>query len=151
MEENQNQPLFSLHIDATGRVHLAEAARWARFLSIVGFILCGLIVIMGLFFSTIISSFPGAYGMGPMAAMGGAVAVLYLLIALFYFFMCLFLYRFGSRMKMALATENQDSLNISFQNLKVLYRYVGIITIIILVIYGISLIFLLLGAGMSRL
>ena len=39
-QQNQNQDadLFGLSIDTTGRAHLTEAAKWARFLAIVGFV-----------------------------------------------------------------------------------------------------------------
>ena len=39
-QQNQNQEadLFGLSIDTTGRAHLTEAAKWARFLAIVGFV-----------------------------------------------------------------------------------------------------------------
>ena len=52
MEQSHSQELFSLQIDPLTKSHLWETARWAKFLSIVGFVLCGLILIGGLFFST---------------------------------------------------------------------------------------------------
>jgi hypothetical protein len=43
-EQNQESSLFGFGIDQSSRAHLAEAAKWAKFLAIVGFVMCGLIV-----------------------------------------------------------------------------------------------------------
>ena len=153
MEQNQDKSIFGLGIDPSSKAHLAEAARWARFLAIVGFIMCGLIVLIGIFaasFSTSFSSkfgneFGGATSMG--SGMGSLMTVLYIGIAILYFFPCLFLFRFANLMKAALATEEQDNLNKSFQNLKVMFRYVGIITIIVLAIYLIGILVAIIGAA----
>jgi uncharacterized membrane protein (DUF485 family) len=64
-----------------------------------------------------------------------------------YFFPCLFLFRFASKMKHALAANDQAQLNTSFQNLKSLFRFVGILTIIFLAFYAIAIVFGLLGAA----
>jgi hypothetical protein len=40
------------------------------------------------------------------------------------------MFRFASQMKTALYSNDQESLNTSFQNLKRYFRYLGIITII---------------------
>jgi hypothetical protein len=38
MEQNQGPSLFGLEIDAAGKSHLSETARWAKFLAIAGMI-----------------------------------------------------------------------------------------------------------------
>ena len=153
MEQNQDKSIFGLGIDPSSKAHLAEAARWARFLAIVGFIMCGLIVLIGIFAASFITSFSSKFGnefggatsMG--SGMGSLMTVLYIGIAILYFFPCLFLFRFANLMKAALATEEQDNLNKSFQNLKVMFRYVGIITIIVLAIYLIGILVAIIGAA----
>jgi hypothetical protein len=154
MEQNQDSSLFGISVDQTGKLHLAEAARWAKFLSIIGFIMCGFIVLIGLFFGTFISMFSSQYGRNPYnelptssTAFGTAMAVLYIIIALIYFFPCLFLFRFASKMKAALAANDQEVLNTSFQNLKASFRYVGIITIVLLAFWVLALLVGLLGAA----
>jgi len=152
MEENQNSSLFGLGIDPAAKAHLTEAARWARFLSILGFILLGLLVLAGIFAGSIFGMMGqrvsgGQIGASEMAGMGGLLAFVYIFIAVIYFFPCLFLFRFANKMKAALIANDQETLNASFQNLKILFRYVGIITIIILAFYAIMLLFGLLAAG----
>ncbi len=60
---------------------------------------------------------------------GTTIVIIYLVIAVIYFFLSLFLYRFASKMKIALNTTDQDSLNNSLGNLKTLYKTMGILTI----------------------
>lgn len=155
--ENQNQSqIFSLTIDSVIKSHLYETARWGKFLAILGFIICVLVVLVGLFFGTFFNalvsrsevSYEGNISSGSFGAMA---AVLYIIIAVIYFFPCLFLYRFSTKMKTALNGNEQTDLTLAFQNLKSLFRYVGVITVIILAIYLIIIVFALLGAAaMSR-
>jgi hypothetical protein len=154
MEQNQDTSLFGISIDQTGKLHLAEAARWAEFLSIIGFIMCGFIVLIGLFFGTFIGMFSSQYGTNPYGELptsstgfGAAMAVLYIIIALIYFFPCLFLFRFATKTKAALAANDQEVLNASFQNLKASFRYVGIITIVLLAFWVLALLVGLLGVA----
>ena len=142
MEQDQNSSLFGLSIDPISKGHLSEAARWARFLAIVGFIVCILIVIVGIFAGSIFEMYGNnqyeGFDRGAKVStrgLGAVAAVFYVLLALLYFFPCLFLFNFGSRMKAALLSNDQDLLNSSFQNLKKTLRYVGILTIILLSLY----------------
>ena len=132
METNENLLTAELQIDTTAHAYLAETAKWCNFLSIVGFILSGILAVVALFAGTFLGSLSSRYG-GSSSIMGaGFITVIYLLIAALYFFMSLFLYRFSSKMKTALYSNDQDSLNNSFLNLKNLYKMMGILTIIYL-------------------
>jgi hypothetical protein len=151
----QNSSLFSLSIDPLTKAHLQETARWGKFLSIIGFIMCGLVAIGGIFFSTILTSFmsrsEGYEGTSFNATgLGAAMAFVYIIFGVIYFFPCLFLFRFSTQMKTALNANEQDRLNSAFQNLKALFRYVGIITIIVLALYGLILVIALLGVAATR-
>jgi hypothetical protein len=153
MDQNQGSPLFGLNIDQIGSAHLGEAARWAKFLAIVGFIMCGLIVLIGLFFGSFMGIFADKYGNNPYndiptnSGFAAMVAIYYVVIAVLYFIPCLFLYRFANKAKMALASNDQELLNGSLQNLKATFRYVGIITIIILAFMILAFLLGLLGAA----
>ena len=154
MEQNQDSSLFGMNLDITGKGHLSEAARWAKFLAIIGFIMCGFIVLIGIFFGSFIGMFTSQYGTNPYnefpassTGFGTTMAVLYIIIALIYFFPCLFLFRFATKMKNALATNNQEVLNGSFQNLKASFRYVGIVTIVMLAFWVLALVIGMLGVA----
>ncbi len=154
MEANQNLLSSELRIEPSTQVHLKEAAMWGRFLGIVGIVLSVLIAIFGLFAGAILSNFRkgfgGGYGGADMAAGAGVITVIYLVIAVVYFLMSLYLYRFGAKMKMALLTTDQASLDSSFHHLKLVYRILGIVTIIYLGLMAIALLTGIAGAAFMR-
>ena len=55
---------------------------------------------------------------------------MFIVAAVIWFFPLLYMLRFANQMKTALYGNDQENLNVSFQNLKRYFRYVGIITII---------------------
>jgi hypothetical protein len=151
MEQNSSN-LFELQIDPQTNGFLAETAKWAKFLAIVGFVFCGLMALGALFAGSVIAtSFSQFGGAGAMAAMGSTfVTIFYLGLALLCFFPCLYLFKFATKMKVALRSNDQETINNSFGNLKSYFKFVGILTIIILSFYAIILL-IVLAAGASRL
>ncbi|MFT3824127.1 MAG: DUF5362 family protein [Chitinophagaceae bacterium] len=149
MEQQQTESLFELQIDPAISRYLSETARWTKFLSIVGFIGCALIMLIAVFMGAFWSSFMGLTGTdGPAFAMGGTVLmVVYVLIALLYFFPCLYLFRFSSRMQVALVNNDQVALTTAFQNLKSCFKFIGILTIIVLAFWILALLIQLLAVA----
>ncbi len=136
MEELQPSTLFSLSIDPVTKTHLSETARWARFLAIVGLISVVLLVIGGVIYSIWITSLmqeaQSNYGFnaGYTTSYTIGIAIFFVVMAAVAFFPMLYMLRFANQMRTALNGNDQQSLNTSFQNLKIYFRYVGIITII---------------------
>ncbi|HET6768473.1 MAG TPA: DUF5362 family protein [Chitinophagaceae bacterium] len=157
MDQNQETTLFGFGIDTASRAHLSEAARWAKFLAVIGFIVCALIVIVGIFAGSFLSMMPGVYNdeyRGSPALTGGLaafLAVFYIGLAILFFFPYLFLFRFANQMKSALNTNDQQTLNSSFQNLKIMFRYVGILTIILLSFYALAILMVIVTAASGNL
>ena len=149
MESNVETSLFELQVDHEATVYLKEAARWAKFLAIIGFIFCGLFVLVALFAGSFIAGSYTSMGLGGRTgAMGGAfVSILYIAIALLYFFPCLYTFNFARKMQVALRSNDQSQLNQSFRNLKAGYRFLGILMIIGLCIWGLGIIFAIIGAA----
>ena len=145
-EQNQETSLFGFGIDQSSRTHLFEAAKWAKFLAIVGFVLCGLIVVIAFFVGSFLAMMSNSYNNGYSGSarltggMGVLVTIFYIGIAILFFFPYFFLFRFATRMKTALNTNDQLTLNTSFQNLKIMFRYVGILTIVMLSFYALAII-----------
>ncbi len=149
--------LFSLTIDPATKAHLSEAAKWARFLAIVGMVFLAIIIIFGFFGAAMLFSTAnnfggpeyGTPGMGGMGGMASTFFAVYIVIAaVIWFFPLLYTLRFANQMKIALAGNDQQALNKSFQNLKICLRFLGIVTIIILAIYAIVIVFAIVGASM---
>ena len=147
MEQDQNTSLFGLGIDNISKSHLSEAAKWARFLAICGFVFLGLMVIYGVVVSFVIADMASTMSQFDTTAnenslknlMGIGMIIFYIVFAVIAFFPYYFLLRFANKMKAALISNDQEALNGSFQNLKILYRYMGILMIIslVLIFFGI--------------
>src|SRR4029079_4093291 len=157
MEEVQRSSLFSLSIDPVTKAHLSETARWARFLAIVGLIGIVLMVVGGLAYSIWITSMlqtmQGRYGgFSSNYSTGVAIgsAIIFVIAAAIAFFPMLYMLRFAGQMRTALNSNDQESLNSSFQNLKIYFRYVGIITIIGLALWVIWILVFVVAAIAAR-
>ena len=143
--------LFDLHIDQQVTSYLGETAKWAKFLAILGFIMCGIIAIVALFAGSFLASSLSRFGGGEGTAVSGVlVTIIYLGIVLLYFFPCLYLFNFASKMQAAIRSNDQQLLTTSFRNLKSCYRFVGILMIIVLSFYAILLIIGIVAAAATR-
>ena len=122
---------------------LRETAKWTRFLSIMGFIGLGFMVIAGLMLPAMMARMPDASGMGgmPMAGIfaGGFLTVLYLGMALLYFFPIYNMYKFSNAMQSGLDNGDENMVTQAFGNLKFVFKFMGIVTLVILAIYAIIL------------
>jgi hypothetical protein len=153
--ENQNQ-LFSLTIDPLVKSHLVDTAKWARFLAIAGIILLSLGVLFTILNVTVLKNsgltrytYNGVEQEELTAGLKATVFILMLIIFAIAFFPMWYLLQFANKMKIALYSNDQEALISSFLNIKRYFRYVGVITIIVLVFYGLAILFILLGAAMS--
>lgn len=142
-----------------------QGARWARFLGIAGMILAGFMLLMGIFFGSIMRWFLSlqaanlppemadmqAAGVQDMQDMLGVMSVVYLFIftltAVIYFIPALFLYQHGSRMRTALgAGFDAAAFHQGVQALRKLFTFLGIVTLVVLVLYGLFFVVGILGA-----
>ena len=152
-----NENLFELQVDQQRISYLSETARWAKFLSIVGFVFSALLVIFSLFFGSIISIFSklgsNSDSFGSSAVMSYysyGITIAYIIIALLYFFPCLYLFNFSSKMQTALRNNDQINLNAAFGNLKSCFKFVGILTIVVLSFYLLGTIVVVSVASLMR-
>lgn len=137
-EMNEN----GLHITLEGKELLREAGKWAKFISIIGFIGIGLMVILSFFMGTIMSIANYAGG-GGSPLPGWAFTIIYLALAVLYAFPVYYLYQFSNNVKKALEMDNTGFLTNSFNYLKSHYKFIGILTIILMAIYAFFLVILL--------
>jgi uncharacterized protein DUF5362 len=132
-----------LVLNAEAQAYLRETGKWASFLSVMGFIFCGLILIIAIFigsFFSLMSRFSPAYNTMPQGV-GGVVSVFYILIDVLYFFFPFYLYRFADRIKKGLVYQDGIHVTSALGSLKSFFKLWGIITIIVVSLY--LLIFLL--------
>ena len=130
------------------RHYMATAAKWARFLSIVGFVFVGLITIgmiaFGTFFADLMASDLGGLDedFDATAAAGvttGVMIFYWVIIVGIYLVPNIFLYKFATKMRSALQTSSSNDLETSTKNLSNLFQFMGILTIIMLGLYGLML------------
>lgn len=114
---------------------LSETARWAKFLSIVGFVGLGLFVIIAVVMMAGMAVFASALG----ATEAGLLGVIYILLAVVYFFPVLYLYRFSVSIKNSLEFGDESEWNNGFLNLKKTFKFMGVFTIVILSMYVLAL------------
>jgi hypothetical protein len=104
-------------------------AKWSKFLAIVGFVFAGLMAVGAIFMMGVSSSF-GGFG-APEAEKG----ISYLVMAVLYFFPCYYLIKFSSNIKTGIEHSRQNEVDNGFENLKSTFKFMGIMTIIVLSLY----------------
>jgi len=137
------QPQNTIELNGRGIHYITEMRKWTLFLSIVGFIGLGLMIIGGfvmVFFS----------GMLPGEEIGPITVLPLMLIAVIYFFPVFYLYQFSSLSKRALLFNDTNLVSEALKYLKMHFKFMGVLVIILLSIYIIVGIFALLGFSMLR-
>lgn len=127
-----------LSITNESKNFLLTSCKWAKFLAIVGFVFLGLFVIIALLIG--FAGFP----MQDMPTSGGmkyAMMLMYLLIALLYFFPTLYLYRFSTFVKQGIESNSTDLMTSGFENLKSCFKFMGVTMAVFIGFYAILLAF----------
>lgn len=147
MQFNHNDEPTGLLIDDTAKAYLQEAARWGKFISIFGIVICGLMLMGGLFFA--LTGFAGAYSsMGfPTTILGG----IYIVGALVYLYPFIALLRFSIRVKEAILRSDNTVLHTSFRFLKNHFKSIGILIIVMIFLYALMFLFLIVMGGVAAL
>lgn len=147
MEENKLS-LNELAISA-----LRTSAGWSLFLSIVGFIFTGLMLLLGLLAFVAMRSMPsqemiGLSGGAPNVAAALVVAdmmrtympLMYIIIALINIMPIYYLFSYAQGAKRALGSGNNDDLAKALVNLKSHHKFIGIMTIVMISLWIIGFI-----------
>lgn len=143
METNGNLLNGDLQVDSVAYNHLSETAKWAKFLAIIGFIFTVIIIMVALFASSIFSTLTAGGGSAGFVGTG-ILTTFYLVFAVVYFVLSLYMYRFAVKMQAGLQAPDQESFNLSLMNLKLVYRIMGILTIVYLALMALGM---LVGIG----
>lgn len=119
--------------------YILTAAKWGKFLAILGFIITGLIVVASVAMSIVLNSLqtemiPINLPFAPIV-----FSVLYIIFAAIYVIPVIFLNTFCNNAIKAVQQSNTENLTISFRNLKNLFVFIGIATIILLCLYTITI------------
>ena len=116
--------------------YLMETAKWGKFLAIIGYVSIGLLFLIAIFMMVGLSSMSNLSGIQfPMGAFG----FIYILMAALYYFPVTYLYQYSVKIKKGLKSNDSATITAGFQNLKSLFKFMAIVTIVILSIYGLML------------
>lgn len=135
----------NLVIDWRSKEFLKETAKWTKFLAILGFVGIGLMVLGSLVMLFVPSSLMsnGDFPFGGKIFM----MLLYLAFAVLYYFPISYLYQFSENTKKAIENNDNNAIRDAFEFLKSHYKFMGILTIILLAFYAIIIFIGLIGAG----
>lgn len=120
---------------------LRQTKPWVRFLSIMGFIGAGMMILGGL-----IMGVAGAASGRPEMLL---LCILYPLLGLLYIFPALFLHRYASRIAEFLLYGQSEHLDSALEAQKSFWRFSGIMTLVILCLYALAIVIFIFVSIMS--
>ncbi|MCX2451835.1 DUF5362 family protein [Pedobacter sp. PLR] len=128
------------------RSDIYETAKWAKFLSIVGFVGCVLMIILSLTMPAMLASL-NKLGNSPLGnGNAAATTATYLITGILYFYPSLMLFKYANSAQHAVLYMDQDSLGEAMAKMKSLFKFVGIMTIVMLAILAITVLLLIVVA-----
>ena len=135
----------NLVIDWRSKEFLKETAKWTKFLAILGFVGIGLMVLGSL----VMLFAPSSLMSNGDFPFGGKIfmMLLNLAFAVLYYFPISYLYQFSENTKKAIENNDNNAIRDAFEFLKSHYKFMGILTIILLAFYAIMIFIGLIGAG----
>ena len=128
----------TLYVTDSMKVDLLNAAKWAKFLCIVGCVAVGFMLIAAfcmLVFGTMAAKLFDGLPLGP------AMGLLYLVMVALYVYPLIKGFQFANGVKAACLQNDQYQMARGFAGMNSLLRYLGVLTIIIIAIYAITLVF----------
>jgi len=131
IELNEN----SIELTSEIKGYLLETSKWSKFIAIVGFVGIGILAVIGILMLIGFSFLGNLYKGVPMWIVG----VVYIVMSVIYYFPTIYLYKFSTKIKQGLQLEGEMVLADGFLNLKKVFKFIGILTIVILSIYVLAL------------
>jgi hypothetical protein len=119
---------------------LLKTAKWGKFLAILGFIVTFFLFLAGILMSFVLGMLPDEMIPLNMPFSPRVFSVFYIVIAGIYIVPVIFLNSFCNNAIKAIENSSTANLTVSLKNLKNLFVFVGISTIVILSFYTIILI-----------
>ncbi|HZJ61227.1 MAG TPA: hypothetical protein VFD24_13140 [Chitinophagaceae bacterium] len=129
-----DQSILELQVDQTASKNLSEVSRWAKFLSITGFVFMGCMLIVFIAMrsqiaSTLSQVIPGFAEVNSL----GVLVAFFIIIAGIVFLLMYFLFRGSILIKKGIETKSQDMFNNGLASLKAYFMMYGILAIIALI------------------
>lgn len=138
-----------LTLNFNAKDFLRQTGKWAKLLAITSLIFSAIIIIIGLFFGTIMGAISSLGGQAMPNMYAGSIgifmAIFYGIIGLVMMYPGIRLLQFSSKTKQALELNDEEAITEAFRRLRSVFRFYGIIVIIYLAF--VALMFLGIGVG----
>lgn len=121
--------------------HLRATRPWVLFLSILGFILCGLIVLAAMAMTLVGFVTGGPFGAG----FGMVISLLYVAFGALYFVPAWLLFSYAGAIKQFVDTRQNTDLERALGKQKSFWKFVGIMTLVVMCLYAVILVIALVG------
>lgn len=143
---NQNKSeIFTLEVDETAKATFLEMSRWTKFLAIIWFVILGLMIAAGIVLGVAMSR--SSAMAAAMPGLGSAsFIVIYIGFAALYFYPTYALLKYATGIKVALNTNDKLGFNKALVYLKNMFKYMGIMMIIMLCLYGLIIVVAIISA-----
>ncbi|GEP52183.1 hypothetical protein FNO01nite_28550 [Flavobacterium noncentrifugens] len=140
MEDQFSHQDSAMRLNEIAIDYLRQSAKWSFFLSILGFIGIGLMLLAAVFISSIMGMANPNSGLGNselsmFSAMPGILSGVYILLAVLYAFPVYYLYKYSTGIKTALLVRDENLLTASLGYLKSHHKFIGIMAIVLMVVY----------------
>ncbi|MDG1399085.1 MAG: DUF5362 family protein [Polaribacter sp.] len=128
--------LEQLVLNSNAKHFLKEIGKWCFFFSILGIISILFLVVFAILIGTVYAPMLDMLTQQKgFSSMSIYIMFVYLFAALLYFFPVFYLYKFSTKVKVALATKNDDTLAKALEYLKSHFKFIGVLTIITISLY----------------
>ena len=135
LETGNPKPPMIPQITMESLGYLNTAAKWAKFLAILGFIGIGIMVLAGLFMGVIFTFLNIVPNTTHFPFPMGIIGFVYIILAAVYVMPVIYLNNFSNSISKAVAFRETAILTEALLNLKRHLKYIGIMTIVIIVTY----------------
>lgn len=121
---------------------LAGTKPWVRLCSIIGFIGTGLMVVFGLLMMIGggFAAFSGSDSGMPFAGFPALMGAVYLVLAFFYFFPSLKLWKYGSHIVSLLGSSSISDLEAALDAQRSFWKFVGILICVVIALYIVGIV-----------
>lgn len=136
-QELENNQTPQLKVTEDMRSYIYDMAKWANFLGIVGVVISIFMLMGALVIGPTLKTNPElAKMMGQLGHIDGSIlSVVFFIYALAFFYPSFLLVKYAAKAKQGVLYGDQHSLDEGFRKLKSLFKYFGVLTIIITGLY----------------
>ena len=144
MEDTINSSLTTdtvkqLELTSESAAYLLKAAKWGKFLAILGFIMTSLLIIAGIMMSFVLNSVKDEMIPLNMPFSPKVLSFFYVVVAAISMIPVIFLNSFSNNAVKAVKFSDTEKMTTSMKQLKNLFVFLGISTIVMLALYVIVL------------